>query len=70
MCGMTRFGIKGKLALKDVGPFELTERIGDMACHLRLPPQVSHVHDVFHVLMLKKYTRDLSHVLPYAEIPL
>ena len=68
--GVTRFGIKGKLALRYVGPFEITERIGDMAYRLRLPPQLSHIHDVFHVLMLKKYTRDPSHVLPYVEIPL
>ena len=49
-------------------PFEITERIGDVAYCVRLPPHLSHVHDVFHVLMLKKYTCDLSHVLPYVEI--
>ena len=49
--------------------FEITEKVGDVAYHLRLPPQLGHVHDIFHVLMLKKYTRDSSLVLPDAEIP-
>ena len=70
MRGVTRFGIKGKLASRYVGPFMIVERIGDVAYHLDLPPQLSHVHDVFHVSMLKKYTLDPSHILPYAEIPL
>ena len=68
MRGVTRFGIKGKLAPRYVGPFEITERISDVAYCLRLPPQLSHVH--FHVSMLKKYTRDPSHVLPCTKIPL
>ena len=70
MCGVSRFGIKGKLALRYVGPFEITERIGDVAYRLRMPPQLSYVHDVFHVLMVKNYTHYSSQVLPYAEIPL
>ena len=70
MCGVTRFGIKGKLAPRYVGPFVIIERIGDVAYRLDLPSYLSDVHDVFHVLMLKKNTTDLSHVLPYAEIPL
>ena len=70
MCGVTRFGIKGKLAPRYVGPFETIERIGDVAYRLRLPSQLSQVHDIFHVSMLKKYTRDPSHILPYAKIHL
>ena len=70
MRGVIRFGIKGKLAPRYVEPFKITERIGDVAYRLRLAPQLSQVHDVFHVLMLKKYTRDPSHVIPYTEIPL
>ena len=68
MHGVTRFVIKGKLAPRYMKPFEITERFGDVAYRLRLPPQLGHVHDVFHVSMLKKYTHDLSHVLPYVEI--
>ena len=70
MHGVTRFSIKGKLAPRYVGPFEIIEKIGDMAYRLSLPPQLSQVHDVFHVSMLKKDTRDSPLVLPYTEIPL
>ena len=58
MHGVTRFGIKGKLAPRYVRPFEISKRIGDMAYRLRLPPQLCHVHDVFHIWILKKYTCD------------
>ena len=51
-----------------MGPFDITEMVGDVAYSLRLSPRLGHVHDVFHVSMLKKYTRDLSHMLPYVEI--
>ena len=70
MRGVMRFGINGKLAPRYVGPFEITERVHDIDYRLRLPPQLGHVHDIFHVSMLKKYTHDPSHVLPYVEIPL
>ena len=70
MCGVTRFGIKGKLAPRYVRPFMIIERIDDVAYRLNLLPQLSHVHDVFHASILKKYTPDPSHILPCAEIPL
>ena len=70
MRGVTRFGVKGKLAPRYVGPFEVAEKIGDVAYRLNLPAHLGHVHNVFHVSMLKKYTPDPSHVLPYVEVPL
>ena len=70
MCGVTQFGIKGKLAHRYVGPFKIVEKIGEVAYRLNLPPQLGHVHDVFHASMLKKYTSDHSHVLPYTNIVL
>ena len=66
MRGVTRFGIKGKLAPIHMGPFEITERVDDVVYRLEMPPQLGYIHDVFHVSVLKKYTRDLLHVLPYA----
>ncbi|GKA71380.1 putative reverse transcriptase domain-containing protein [Tanacetum coccineum] len=48
------FGKKGKLAPRFVGPFEILERIGSMAYSLRLPEELSGVHDTFHVSNLKK----------------
>ena len=70
MHGVTRFDIKGKLTLRYVGPFEITERVGDIACRLQLLPQLGYVHNIFHVSMLKKYTSDPSHVFPCTEISL
>nr|GEW09993.1 retrotransposon protein, putative, Ty3-gypsy subclass [Tanacetum cinerariifolium] len=52
--GVVRFGKKGKLAPRYVGPFEIIERIGHVAYHLRLPQKLSSVHNTFHVSDLKK----------------
>jgi len=58
-----RFGKKGKLSSRYIGPFEILERIGKVAYRLALPPELTSVHNVFHVSMLKKYVIDPSHVL-------
>nr|GEY13420.1 putative reverse transcriptase domain, ribonuclease H-like domain, aspartic peptidase domain protein [Tanacetum cinerariifolium] len=50
--------IKGKLALRFVGPFEILERISHVAYRLRLPEELSSVHDTFHVSNLKKCLAD------------
>ncbi|GKA01151.1 hypothetical protein Tco_0673816 [Tanacetum coccineum] len=52
--GIVRFGKKGKLATRYVGPFEILERIGLVAYRLRLPEELNSVHDTFHVSNLKK----------------
>ncbi|GJS84332.1 hypothetical protein Tco_0750873 [Tanacetum coccineum] len=51
--GVIRFGKKGKLAPRYVGPFEILERVGPVAYRLRLPEELSGVHDTFHVSNLK-----------------
>ncbi|GJS44331.1 hypothetical protein Tco_0569374 [Tanacetum coccineum] len=48
------FEKKGKLAQRYVGPFEILERIGPVAYRLRLPEELSGVHDTFHVSNLKR----------------
>ncbi|GJS84993.1 putative reverse transcriptase domain-containing protein [Tanacetum coccineum] len=58
--GVIRFGKKGKLAPRYVGPFEILERIGPVAYQLRLPEELSGVHDTFHVSNLKKCLADAS----------
>ncbi|KAL5548319.1 hypothetical protein UlMin_003550 [Ulmus minor] len=63
MKGIMRFRKKGKLSPRYIGPFEILERIGKVAYKLALPPDLSAVHNVFHVSMLRKYVSDPSHVL-------
>ncbi|GJX19134.1 putative nucleotidyltransferase, ribonuclease H [Tanacetum coccineum] len=66
--GVVHFGKKGKLAPRYVGPFEILERIGLIAYRLRLPWELSSVHDTFHVSNLKKCLADASLHVPLEEI--
>ncbi|GJQ91289.1 putative reverse transcriptase domain-containing protein [Tanacetum coccineum] len=63
-----RFGKKGKLAPRFVGPFDILERIGPVAYRLRLPEDLSSVHDTFHVSNLKKCLADANLHVPLDEI--
>jgi hypothetical protein len=49
-----RFGIKGKLAPRYIGPFLVLARLENVAYRLELPPILAGVHNVFHVSQLKK----------------
>ncbi|GJR41496.1 hypothetical protein Tco_1217180 [Tanacetum coccineum] len=62
------FEKKGKLAPRYVGPFEILERIGPVAYRLRLPEELSGVHDTFHVSNLKRCLADASLHVPLDEI--
>ncbi|GJW85509.1 putative reverse transcriptase domain-containing protein [Tanacetum coccineum] len=66
--GVIHFGKKGKLAPRYVGPFEIFERIGPVAYRLRLPEELSGVHDTFHVSNLKKCLADANLHVPLDEI--
>ncbi|KAK1411582.1 hypothetical protein QVD17_38134 [Tagetes erecta] len=66
--GVVRFGKKGKLAPRYVGPFEVVERIGPVAYRLRLPQELNGVHDVFHVSNLKKCLTDDPMIIPLDEV--
>ena len=63
MKGVMRFGKKGKLAPRYIGPFEIRARVGEVAYRMVLPPELSRIHLVFHVSMLRKYIADPSYVL-------
>jgi hypothetical protein len=79
--GTHRFRVKGKLAPRYVGSFKIIDRKGEVAYQLELLPQLSDVHDVFHVSELKKCLRvpeeqlameylDLGGDLTYGERPI
>jgi hypothetical protein len=81
MRGTRRFRVKGTLAPRYVGPFKIIDHKGEVAYQLELPPQLSEVHDVFHVSQLKKCLRvpeeqlpmeylDLGGDLTYSERPI
>ena len=66
--GVVRFGKRGKLSPRFIGPFEILERVGTVAYRLALLPSMSGVHEVFHVSMLWRYTLDPTHVADWGEI--
>ncbi|KAD4178723.1 hypothetical protein E3N88_27314 [Mikania micrantha] len=68
--GVVRFGKKGKLAPRYVGPFEILDRIGPVAYKLKLPQELGGVHDIFHVSNLKKCLSDESLIIPLDEVRL
>ena len=63
MKGVMRFGKKCKLAPRYIGTFEIKSRVGEVAYRLVLPSELSRIHPVLHVSMLRKYIPDPSHVL-------
>ncbi|GJY83802.1 hypothetical protein Tco_0497178 [Tanacetum coccineum] len=63
--GVVRFGKKGKLTPRFVGPFEIVEKVGLVAYRLRLPEELNGDHDTFHVSNLKKCLAD-----PTLQVPL
>ncbi|WVZ80449.1 hypothetical protein U9M48_027922 [Paspalum notatum var. saurae] len=68
MKGVHRFGVKGKLAPRYIGPFKITEQCGPVAYRLELPPHLAAVHDVFHVSQLKKCLRVPEEVIDTSQI--
>ncbi|WMV47564.1 hypothetical protein MTR67_040949 [Solanum verrucosum] len=80
MKGFMRFGKKGKLSPQYIGPYRIVNRIGNVAYELELPQEITAVHPVFHISMLRKCMRDPSLIvqtenveikdnLSYEEIP-
>ncbi|GJT60819.1 putative reverse transcriptase domain-containing protein [Tanacetum coccineum] len=66
--GVVCLGKNGKLAPRYVGPFKILERIGPVAYRLRLPQELSNVHDTFPVSNLKKCLADANLHVPLEEI--
>ena len=66
--GVVRFGKRGKLSPRFIGPFEILERIGTVAYRLALSPSMSGFHEVFHISMLRKYTPNPAPVVDWGQI--
>ncbi|GJV29090.1 putative reverse transcriptase domain-containing protein [Tanacetum coccineum] len=66
--GVVRFGKKGKLAPRFVGPFEIIEKLGLVAYRLDLPEDLDGVQDTFYVSNLKKCLADPTLQVPLDEI--
>jgi hypothetical protein len=63
-----RFGLKGKLGPRYVGPYEISEEYGPMAYRVRLSSQLVAIHDIFHVSQLKKCFRVPAKIVEQKEI--
>ncbi|XP_070005120.1 uncharacterized protein [Nicotiana sylvestris] len=68
MKGGMRFEKKEKLIPRYIRPFEVLQRIREVAYNLALPPNSSSVHPVYHASMLWKYVGDPSHVLDFSTV--
>ena len=66
--GMMRFGTKGKLSPRFMGPFQILKKVGAVAYELALPPALAHIHNVFHISMLCPYKSDFNRAIDYQPI--
>ncbi|GJS13345.1 putative reverse transcriptase domain-containing protein [Tanacetum coccineum] len=66
--GVIRFGKRGKLNPRYIGPFKIHERIGPVAYKLELPEELRNVHNTFHISNIKKCLSDESLVIPMKEL--
>lgn len=63
-----RFRKMGKLNPRFIRPIKILDRIGTVGNRFVIPPQLSSVHNAFHVSMLHKYKPDPSHVISFEPI--
>ncbi|GJR21667.1 hypothetical protein Tco_0970194 [Tanacetum coccineum] len=68
--GVVRFGKRGKLSPRYIGPFKILARVGPVAYTLELPEELKGIHSTFHVLNLKKCLAEGDIVVPMDEIQL
>lgn len=61
---------RGKPSPRYIEPFDIIERVGDLAYRLALPPTLEGIHNLFHVSQLRRYVGDESHVLDLTKVEL
>ena len=66
--GVVRFRKRGNQSPRYIEPFETLKRVGTIAYRLALQPNLSGVHAVFHVSMLRNYTPNPTHVVDWGEL--
>jgi ribosomal protein L21E len=66
--GLSRFGKKGKLSPRYIGPFEVLKRVGKVAYEIALPPSLQQVHNVFHVSLLKRFVPSTNCVIEHEPV--
>ncbi|XP_016737781.2 uncharacterized protein [Gossypium hirsutum] len=63
-----RFGQKGKLGLRFIGPYRILKSVGPFSYQLELPPELVQIHYTFYVSMLRRYRSDPAHIVSTKEI--
>ena len=67
---LTLFKMKEKLKSRYIRPFKILQQVGEVAYRLALLQELSHVHDVYHIAMLRKYELNPSHLINFNDIEL
>ncbi|KAK4713410.1 hypothetical protein R3W88_019317 [Solanum pinnatisectum] len=68
MKGVMRFGKKGKLSTRYIGPYRISKRVGNVVYKLELQQELAVVHPVFHISILKMCVGDPSLIIPTEDI--
>ena len=61
--GIRRFGVRGKLTTRYIGPYEIIEKLNLVAYWLDLPVELENLYNVFHMSQPKKYIPDSNHAI-------
>ncbi|WMV08971.1 hypothetical protein MTR67_002356 [Solanum verrucosum] len=66
--GVMRFGKKGKLSPRYVGPYKILKRVGNVVYELELPTELAAVHPIFHISLFKKCMGDPTSIVPLESV--